>query len=213
MAASYNYTTLKAALEAFTEDFGEEFVSAIDTIIPLGESRLLKDLDLEIFDTTTTGSFSVGNPLVPKPANMVALRTFFYSDANQNYVELEQKSWAFILDYWPKASTTTATPKYYSEYTNTHWYLGGTPSAARTYTLRYITRPTSIVTAGTSWLGTNAGDALLYSCLITAEQFLKADDRMPLWKTEYTQALTTARRELRRTDRTDYDPLGATPDA
>lgn len=214
MAASFTYATLVTAIETFTEDSGTEFVTAIDTIIPLAESRLLRDLDLELFDVTASGTFTASSAVVTKPTDMVALRSFHYTDASGNFQMLDPKSWEFVKDYWPKVATTTATPKYFTEYSDTQWYLAGTPASGLTYTVRYIKRPTGLTSGNTtSWLGTHVGDVLLYACLITSEQFLKADDRMPLWKTEYAAHLNAAKKELRRTDRNDYSPIESTPDA
>ena len=214
MALTFTYTTLKAALQTFTEDLGAEFAAGLDTIIPLAETRLVKDLDLEIFDVTTTGTFTGSSALVTKPTDMVALRTFHYTDASGNFQPLEPKTWEFVKDYWPKAATTTSAPKYYAEYTETSWYLAGTPVSNLAYTVRYIKRPDGLSgSTATTWLSTNAADALFYACLITSEQFLKADERVNLWKQEYSQHLQTARMELRRTDRNDYAPLDAAPDA
>ena len=214
MALSFTYASLKTALQAFTEDTGSEFETALDTIIPLAETRLVKDLDLEIFDVTYAGVLTAGSPLVEKPLDMVALRTFHYTDATGNFQPLEPKTWEFAKDYWPKASTTTANPKYYVEYNSTDWYLAGTPSVNSDYTVRYIKRPDGLsLSTPTTWLSEKTPDVLFYACLVTAEQFLKADSRAPLWAAEYAKLLRSARIELMRTDRNDYAPMDASPDA
>ncbi len=214
MGLAFTYTTLKSALQAHTEDFGSEFEAALDTIIPLAETQLLKDLDLELFDVTSTGTFTATNPVVTKPDDLVALRTFHYTDANGNFTLLEPKTWEFVKDYWPNASTTVATPKYYAELSETEWYLAGTPSLNSAYTVRFIKRPDGLSpTTDTTWLSTRVPDVLLYACLVNSEEFLKADNRVPLWARKYATLLTTAKMELRRTDRNDYAPMVNTPDA
>lgn len=208
MAASYTYTTLKAALVSFTEDQGTEFAAAVDLIIPLAESQILRDLNIELFDTVNTLAFTASNPLVTKPTDMVATRTLHYTDGSGNFVPLDPKSWEFIKDYWPNASTTTAAPKYYTDYSPTQWYISGTPSGTNVVTARCIVRPTAMTSGNiTTWIGTNLGDLLLYACLVSSEQFLKADTRIPVWKAEYTERLAGARGEFKLEDRSVYTPI------
>lgn len=214
MSTSYSYTTLKSTLISFTEDTGTEFASAVDLIIPLAEDKVLRDLDLEIFDVVGTGTFTATNPIITKPTGIVALRSLHYTvAATGSFVQMDQKSWEFIKDYWPVEATTTATPKYYTEYSATEWYVAGTPSASVTaWTSRYIKRPIGLTSDNaTTWLGTNAGDVLLYACLVVSEQFLKGDGRVPVWKAEYMERLGAARNELRRVERADYSPIDAAP--
>ncbi len=214
MAASYTYDTLKTALIDFTEDDGAEFASALDQIIALGESKLLKDLDLEIFDTTAVGTFTPGSPLVTKPSYAIAIRSMYYTDGSGNFVFIEQKPYEFVKDYWPRQASTTSTPKYYAELNETQLFIAGTPATGLAYTLRVIRRPDGLSSLNTTtWLSTKAADALLYACLVTSEQFLKADNRIGTWRSEYQLALNSAKIELKRTDRTDYSPATATPDA
>ena len=212
MASSFTYTTLKAALVSFTEDAGTEFASAVDTIIPLGEDQVLRDLDLELFDVTATTAFSAATATLTKPTGFLALRTLHYTDANSQEQLLLPKSWEFVKDYWPTSSTTTASPKYFADYSDTAWYIAGTPSGTNVVTVRYIKRPTGLsATTATTWLGTNVGDLLFYACLSVSEQYLKADGRVALWRQEYTDRLTGARRELKLEKRMDYMPMTAIP--
>lgn len=208
MASSFTYTTLAAALVSMTEDVGTEFATAVDTIIPLGEDKVLRDLDLTLFDTVATGSFTSSNPLLAKPTDFIALRSMHYINASTNMVELEPRSWSFIKDYWPNNATTTATPKYFAEYLNSStpaWHIAGTPASALSYSVEYVKRPTGLTSSNAAtWLGSNVGDLLLYACLVASEQFLKADERIPVWTTEYMSQLAAARSELRLSIRTNY---------
>lgn len=212
MSSSFTYTTLKAALVSFTEDQGTEFASAVDTIIPLGEDQALRDLDLELFDVTATTAFSAATATLTKPAGFLALRTLHYTDADSKEQLLLSKSWEFVKDYWPTVATTTASPKYFADYSETQWVIAGTPSGTNAVTVRYVKRPTGLSASNaTTWLGTNVGDLLFYACLAVSEQFLKADNRAGLWKQEYASRLTGARRELKLEKRMDYMPMTAVP--
>lgn len=214
MAVSYTYTTLRSAVIDTTEDHGTEFDAALDNIIALAETKVLRDLNIELFDLVATGNFTSNDPLLAKPAGMVALRTLHYTDASGNFVLIEPKSWEYLKDYWPNASTTTATPKFVTDYSETQWYLGGTPASALAYSARYIKRPDGLsATTATTWLSTTVGDLLFYACLMGSEQYLKADARVDVWKKDYNERLPAVRMELRRDKRDEYAPVSGTPDA
>jgi len=57
------------------------------------------------------------------------------------------------------------------------------------------TNPTSIVTAGTSWLGDNFDSVLLYGSLLEAYTFMKGEaDIMQLYNQKYMEALDQLKR-------------------
>ena len=93
---------------------------------------------------------------------------------------------------------TTGTPKYYSingpssPVTTLQFILGPTPSAALVTDLSYFAMPESIVTATTTWLGTNFSSALLYGTLCEAGVYMKSgqDDGMyKMYEERYVQAI------------------------
>lgn len=213
MASAYTYATLKAALLAFVEETEtDNYAEDIDKIIPLAEDRLLRDLDLELFDLGYTGHFTANNAYLTKPTGLITLRTIHYTDASGNVQLLEPRSWAVCKDYWPKESTTTATPKYFSEYSDTSWFIAGTPASALVATIRCIIRPLGLSSGNTTtWLSDRVGDLLFYACLVGSEQYLKADERIVTWKTEYSERLQAARFELKPETRADYMPVDPAP--
>lgn len=211
MSTSFDYDSLVDAIQSTTEDHGSEFLANIPRIIALAEDRVLRDLDLEIFDVTSTSTFNAGSPWVGKPSDLVALRYMQYSGP-AGLVTLVPKSMAYVTTYWPVESTLTTTPKYYAEYSETNWFIAGTPQNASPLTIRYIRRPTGLSAANpTTWLSTHVADALFYACLVASEQFLKADERIAVWGGDYTDRLGKAKEELRRTTRIDYQPMDAIP--
>ena len=212
MATSWTYTTLKAALQDFVEDDSTEYASAIDNIILLAEDRVLRDLDLDIFDTTATTSFSAATATLTKPTGFISERALHYTDANGDFQYLEKKSWEYVKDYWPKESTTTASPKYFADYDATTWYLVGTPSGTNAVTVRYVKRPAAMTSGNpTTWIGTNAGDVFFYACLTLSAEYLNNDPRIPTWEREYQTRLTAAKDELKPLKRAEYMPVRSIP--
>lgn len=216
MAASFTYTTLKAAIVAEVEDTGSELSAFLDTIIGLAETRLLKDLDLDLWDTVTTGAFAntgtATDRLVTRASNTLVVRSFHYIDASGDRQLLEPRSYEFCVDYWPRFTTTTSAPKYYCPYSETQWMVVGTPAGGLSYEIHGMVRPAGLSgSVSTTWLSTNTPDALLWACLIEAEQYLIADDRIPVWQRRYDDAVRSAIREIRPDQRDKYSSVETTP--
>lgn len=196
----FTYTQLNQALQDWSDNSSDEvgeFVDNIPRIVQLAELRLVKDLNLEIFDVVDTAAVvSISSRLVTKPADLIVARELWLITAGVRSPLLE-RSYAFLMNYAPNPATV-GTPKYYAEYSDTYWYLSPTPTLAATIESRGVYRPESIVEAESTWLGDHCGDLLFAASLMEAEQFIKADDRYVDMRTKYLQELLpTARLELR----------------
>lgn len=197
MALSLTYATLIEELQKFNADDDTEFEDRLDTIIGLGETRALRDLDLDIFDVTVeTIAFSNGNPSVTKPSGWLATRALMHKSGS-NLAQLLPRSYDFIVDYWPN-SALTGTPLYFTEHTETTWLVAPTPSSdVSAGVCRYMKRPTGLSSGNTTtWLGTNVADLLLYACMVSSVEFLKNDERARTWAGEYATQLAKARKEF-----------------
>lgn len=213
MATAFTYALLKTAIKNHIEDQGTAFDGNVDTIIQLGEDQVVKDFDLEIFDTTSAITLAQDVATITKPSNTIAPRTLWYTNGAGKRVILTQKTYEYLQDYWP-IPTDTGEPKYFCELTETTWGVVPTPNATRSGTARIIKRPTSIVTqtSGT-WISLNFGDLLLHACLMNAEAYLKADERIGTWRDLYGIGLAVAQREVRSGRRQDGSPLAPMPTA
>jgi hypothetical protein len=89
--------------------------------------------------------------------------------------------------------------------TEGNFILGPTPDANYDVELHYYYDPESIVTAGTSWYGTNAEAALLYGSLIEAYTYMKGEnDLVGLYTQRYNEAMGQLTGVDIRSDRDDY---------
>jgi len=113
-----------------------------------------------------------------------------------DYLFLLDKDVNFIREVYP-SPTSTAKPKYYAifgpVYNNVNelsFIVGPTPDMDYMAELHYYYYPTSIVTAGTTWLGDNFSSSLLYGSLVEAYTFMKGEaDMMALYDTKYKESL------------------------
>jgi hypothetical protein len=120
------------------------------------------------------------------------------------------KDVAFIREAYPSA-TSTGVPKYYALFDENTFLLGPTPGSSYSMELHYYYEPASIVDTGTSWLGTNAENALLYGCLVEGYTVLKGDTEiMQIYVDRYNDALTQLKTLGEGRDRSDTYRNGET---
>ena len=142
-------------------------------------------------------------------ANFTAPTEAFPSSASGGpKVYLERRTYEYCLDYEPDESLT-AQPKYYAEFTETEFFMSPPPDIAYGFCLRQIQTPNALSpTNQTTWLGTNAGDMLLYACLLASDEFLISDPvDLETWRKSYAEVVTARKLELRRQWRGDYSPV------
>ena len=186
---AFTFTTLKTAIQDYVESNESTFVTDLPTIITQAEERILKSVQLPDFRKNATGTTTQSNQYLAVPSDFLA--TYSLSIDNSGYEFLIRKDVNFIREAYPVASTT-GVPKHYALFNEQAFILGPTPNANYSAEIHYFYKPESITVAsdGTSWLGTNAENALLYGCLVEAYTFLKGDpDLMHPYATRYNEAL------------------------
>ena len=173
---AWTYTTLKTAIQDYVESSETTFTNNLSVFIKEAEERILKNIQIPVFRKNVTGSGTSGNTYLATPSDFLTPLSLAVIDGDSNYNYLLLKHVSFMRDYTP-AAATTGEPKYYGVFDDNTFILAPTPSTGFTFELHYVYRPESITAAsdGTSWLGTNAPDALLYGSLVEASNFLKLD--------------------------------------
>lgn len=323
----YTYAQLLQSLQDWPVNQGSNYVGNIPRFVELGELRLVRDLNLEIFDVTDSSFvLATGMNVVTKPANLIALRTMQLAlitgttsqAANATAIGASQGTSASTasitfngtlgaapctvaipaqltvtdttsgatgggvivtvsgLDYLGDTQTETidsvngqtvtgvnrwslivsvttsngssgqtlefgtaavsqstlgnrspvykrnydyvtnyasiagavARPRYYAEQDANTWLVSQYADQSYAVVVRFIKRPQTIVTAGTTWLGNYCGELLFLASLMEAEMYLKADDRFSDLEGDYQYKLGVARIELRNIIRQgDYSPV------
>jgi hypothetical protein len=169
----WTYTTLKQMIQDTCEYEEASFVAHLDDFIRMGEERLMYAAELEVFRKNVTGTMTDGDRFLQTPTDYLSpVSMSIETNSNATHFVLN-KDVEFVQDYG--AEGTLGIPKYYSLYNITTFVLAPTPDEAYVTELHYFYRPESIVTANTTWLGTNAEQALLYACLIEAYTYMKGE--------------------------------------
>lgn len=186
---AFTYTTLKQTIQDYLETTETTFVSNLPNIITQAEERILKEIQLPDFRKNVTGSLSADNQYLSTPTDYLAIYSLAVD--NSGYEYLLNKDVNFVREAYP-VSTVTGVPKYYAIFNETTIIVAPTPSSSFNVELHYFYRPESITVAasGTSWLGDNAENALLYGSLVESYTFLKGDpDLLQLYKVQYDEAV------------------------
>ena len=187
---AFTFTTLKTAIQDYTENEESTFVSQLPRFILNSEERILKECQLDDFRKNVSGTLTQAVKFLTKPTDFLA--PFSLSAVNSSSNEfLEYKHVTFVQDYTPNPATT-GTPKYYGDWDETTFIVAPTPDSSYAVELHYFYRPESITTAsdGTSWLGTNAELCLLYGSLVEAYTFMKGEpDIMINYEKRFQEAL------------------------
>jgi len=327
MSFPFNYATLYQAMQDWPVNYSAGYLTNIPNLVGLGELKLLRDLNLEIFDVTDSSfTLDTGTNIIDKPANLVSLRTMqlalitgtssqaanptalgasqgtsgstasitfngtlgappcaiaipaqvtvtdstsggtgggvivtvegldYLSDGQTetldsvngqtvsgvtrwsqitsittsngssaqtlkfgtaavsqnslgNRFPVYKRNYDYVTNYASVAGVT-ARPRYYAEEDSNTWIVSQYADQNYAIVVRFIKRPQSVVTAGTTWLSANCGDLLFHACLMEAENFIKADDRYADIGNQYNTKLQIARMELRNSIRQgDYSPM------
>ncbi len=181
-----NYTELKANVEdiceqTFTADQHAMFAQQ-------AEQKIYNTVQLPALRKNQTGTLTSGNKYLTMPTNML----YVYSLAiisGSDYIYLLDKDSNFIREAYPNPATT-GIPKHYAIFDADTFIVGPTPNASFSAELHFAYYPESIVTAGTTWLGTNFDSALLNGALVEAIRFQKGEsDMVNLYTELYKQAI------------------------
>jgi len=189
---AFTFAQLKTAIQEYTENTETTFVSNVDDFIRAAEDRIFYLVDLEYFRKNATSAVSQNDPFLSLPTDFLA--SFSLSITNSSSKEfLLQKDVNFIQEYNPN-SATTGTPKYYARFDTDNIILAPTPDSNYVCEFHYFYRPASLTAgadSGTTWLSTNAPNALLYGSLYEAYIYMKGEpDMLQMYEKQFTEALS-----------------------
>lgn len=168
-------TNLWQMVQDYTENTESSFVSYIPTFIQTAEERIYNTIQIPALRKTATGTLTLNNQYLTLPTDWLgtfSLQLIYPSGVG---TFLLNKDAEYMREAFPDA-TVTGTPTHYGQFDQNTLVLGPTPDQNYTAQLSYYYYPTSIVTAGTSWLGDNVQNVLLYGTLREAYLYLKGEE-------------------------------------
>lgn len=188
---AFTYAQLKDAVSAWINK--PDIEQSIPIFVRLAEERILKNVQLSLFQKNATTATTSGGQYLPVPADFLAPMALNVRGPDNDKVFLEFKDLSFVQTYTPDPSTT-GVPKYYAQFDNDYFLLGPTPNAVYTAQLQYLYRPASLTAGaedGTTWLSENAEIAMLFGTLVEAHTFLQEDPQVgQLYASRFNEALS-----------------------
>ena len=196
-----NYTQLTASIKAYAENDFPQAVGAggltsaeqIARFVQQAEQRIYNSIQFPALRKNVTGSATASNKYLATPVDWLATFSLARINADGSYEYLLNKDVNFIREAFPFPATSGA-PTHYAIFDENTFILGPTPDASYSMELHYFYYPTSITTAGTSWLGDNLDSLLLYGSLLEAASFMKSDpDTVKNYMERYNEAFVMAK--------------------
>ena len=204
------YTELVAAIQSYTENYEQEFVSYIPTFIRQTETRVYNTVQIPALRANKTGILTSGNKYLSAPGDFLAVYSMAvienYGQATEAYHYLLNKDVNYIREAYPTPADT-GLPLYYAIFgpsvssnvatDELTFILGPTPNSGYTVELHYYYYPESITTAadGRTWLGDNYDPVLLYGALREAYLYMKGEqDLIANVEAKYNEALGQLKR-------------------
>tara|TARA_R110002167_G_scaffold4708_3_gene22244 strand:- start:36 stop:677 length:642 start_codon:yes stop_codon:yes gene_type:complete len=205
---AWTYTTLTQAIKDYTENSETTFANNISVFVTTTEQMILRTIQLPDFRKNVTGTLTADVPYLEMPSDFLFPYSLALNSSSYDYLIFKDVN--FIRELYP-VPATTGTPKYYAIFDQSTFIIGPTPSASSSVELHYFYQPQSITVSadGTSWIGDNADNALLYGSLMQAYIFMKGEpDIIQLYQTQFEAALGQLKMEGDGYNRTDAYKTG-----
>ena len=213
MALTLTYAQLVSDMSDWAGDNDPEYVAEIPAMIARAESRILKDLDLEIWEQDLSMTISAGSRTATKPTDAIFIHEIFIRDPSTlTWKQLPKRSFSYCRVYAPIESAT-GEPEFFAEADEDDVTIVPTP--ASTYNTsnakaRCTVRPSALTASNTTtWISTNLADLLFHACMIEAHNYLKNPAKLQEAASMYQSLLPGVTREIEDTIRKRYRALNS----
>ena len=197
MSVIMSYDSLVLNIQQYMERDDADFVAQIPNLIALAESSIAAELKTYLQLIVVETNLATNQTVLNKPARW---RKTVSMKVNGKPILLRSQD--YIAQYLSESSN--GVPTYYSEYDFNNWNFAPAPNAAYPVEIIYYAevQPLDSTNQQNLWTAI-APQAMLYGTLVQAQGYLKALDKLQMWKGYYTDALAALKKEdnSRRVDR------------
>ena len=197
MSVIMTYDSLVLNVQQYMERNDADFVAQIPSLIALTESRIASELKTYLQLTVVETTLAVNQTVLAKPARWrktVSMKV--------NGQPMLMRSQDYIAQY--QSESINDVPLYYAEYDYNNWNFAPKPDATYPVEIIYYSEIQPLDSSNQQNLFTRETPQLmLYGTLLSAQGYLKAIDKLEVWKGYYTDALAAIKKEdnARRIDR------------
>jgi len=197
MAVTMSYNSLVLMVQQYMERDDADFVAQIPNLIALAESNIAAELKTYLQLIVVETTLAENQTVLDKPARW---RKTVSMKVNGQPVLLRSQDYVAMY----LSESDPAQPKYYADYDFSHWNFAPLPNAEYPVEIIYYAevQPLDETNQQNLWTAV-APQAMLYGTLLQAQGYLKALDKLPVWKGYYTDAIQALKKEddSRRVDR------------
>ena len=197
MSVIMTYDSLVLNVQQYMERNDADFVAQIPSLIALTESRIAAELKTYLQLTVVETNLAVNQDVLAKPARW---RKTVSMKVNGQPVLMRSQD--YIAQYQDESANSI--PLYYAEYDYNNWNFAPKPDAIYPVEIIYYSEIQPLDSENQQNLFTRETPQLmLYGTLLSAQGYLKALDKLEVWKSYYNDALTAIKKEdnTRRVDR------------
>lgn len=197
LAYAMTYNNLVADVINYMERNDAEFIAQIPSLIGLAESAIAAELKTYLQMTVVETSLAPNQTVLNKPARWrktISMKV--------NGAPILMRSQDYVAQYLSQSDA--GIPLYYAEYDYNNWNFAPQPDTTYPVEIIYYSEIQPLDTTNQQNLFTReAPQAMLFGTLLQAQGYLKALDKLPVWKQYYTDCLDALKKEdnLRRIDR------------
>jgi hypothetical protein len=191
------YDSLVLNVQQFMERDDADFVAQIPNLIALAESNIAAELKTFLQLTVVETTLAENQVVLTKPARWrktVSMKV--------NGQPMLIRSQDYVAQY--QSESDNGQPLYYADYDYSNWAFAPEPDQTYPVEIIYYSEIQPLDEVNQQNLFTQiAPQAMLYGTLVQAQGYLKALDKLPMWKQYYTDAIAALKKEdnARRVDR------------
>jgi hypothetical protein len=197
MSVIMTYDSLVANIIDYMERDDADFVAQIPNLIALAESSIAAELKTFLQLIVVETNLATNQTVLNKPARW---RKTVSMKVNGEPVLLRSQDYVAMY----LAESTPSQPLYYADYDYDNWNFAPKPNTSYPVEIIYYAEIQPLDENNQQNLWTQiAPQAMLYGALLQAQGYLKALDKLPVWKGYYTDAIAALKKEddSRRIDR------------
>lgn len=197
MSVIMTYDSLVLNVQQYMERNDPDFIAQIPNLIALAESSIAAELKTYMQLIVVETTLSQTQEILNKPARW---RKTVSMKVNGAPVLLRSQD--YVAQYLSESDP--GQPLYYADYDYSNWNFAPQPDQDYPVEIIYYAeiQPLDATNQQNLWTAI-APQAMLYGTLVQAQGYLKALDKLPMWKSYYSDAIATLKKEdnSRRVDR------------
>jgi hypothetical protein len=183
------YDNLVVDVQQYMERNDPDFIAQIPTLIGLAESAIAAELKTLLQLVVVQTNLTPGDPVLIKPTRW---RKTVSMKINGAPVVLRSQD--YIAQYL--SESTPGIPKFYAEYDYNNWNFAPEPDDDYPVEIIYYSLVQPLDSTNQTNLFTQiAPQAMLFGTLLQAQGYLKALDKLPVWKSYYNDCIAALKKE------------------